>query len=208
MLKKIKKIAYIVLMAALVLTMFSCKPKRRHKWVEVGSDPNPPKIAPGVHPERGSDSDAVPIILVPVTFPLGRDSEGKPQYKKYFYELEELTPDSVDVALKSVGVIDQESLFCDLVINEIHGDNLPNAGPGAVGETLNKIGTVRYVDLSTSLDNSDKYEGKYYPKDLEGLIDQRDIEYCITQTFEENFQLVSCTIEPVGMDEYNKIHGK
>ena len=204
--KNLKKILYILAIMSLALLMVSCKKKPRHKWMEVGADPNPPKVEPGVHPERGSDSNAVPVVLAPVLYPTGRDKNGVAQYKKYFYELDELTPENIDVALKGIGLIDEASLFCDLVIEDVDTEDSQSAGPGAVGQKLNKKGIVRYVDLSTSIDNSDEYEGKVYPKDLAGMIDQNDIEYCITQTFEENFQLVSCDIEPVDMDEYRRVH--
>ena len=211
MIKNIKKITYFVLMLAIVLTCFSCKKKVKHKWIEIGADGKPvetdsAKITPGVHPERGSDSEATKVIIAPVYCPLGRDKNGVAQYKKILYELEELTPDAIDQALKNIGVIDEASLFCDLVISE--SDVIVNAGPGATEAQLTKKGTVRYVDLSSSMDNSDEYEGKYYAKDLENMIDQHDIEYCITQTFEENFQLVSCNITPVEMDEYRKVHNQ
>lgn len=206
MLNKVKRILYVVLIVILALSCFSCAKKRKHKWMEVGADPNPAKVTPGVHPERGSDSDAIPIYLAPIYYPLGRDKDGVAQYKKYLFEMEELTPEYLDQAMKRVGLIDEASLFCDLVIEE--SDVIADAGPGALDSKLTKKGTVRYVDLSTSIDNSDQYVGKYLAKDLAGMIDQHDIEYCITATFQENFQLVSCDIVPVGYDVYNKVHGK
>ncbi len=207
MFKMVKKATYIALITILSLICFSCKKKVKHKWIEVGSDPNPVAITPGVHPERGSESNAVKITLVEIYRPMGRDKDGVPQYKKYFYEMEEtLTPDKLDAAMKEVGLIGEDSLFCDLVLSE--SDEIASAGPGAADSMLTKKGTVRYVDLSSPLDNSDNYAGKHYAKDLEGMIDQTDIEYCITHSFEEAFQLVSCSIEPVDMDEYNKVHNK
>ena len=206
MFSKIKKILYVVLIVAMVASCFSCGKKVKHKWLEVGADTTPVKINPGVHPERGSDSNAIPIILIPVYYPTGRDKEGVAQYKKYLYELLELTPESVDQALKEIGLIDESSLFCDLVISE--SDVIVDAGPGAADSKLTKKGTVRYVDLASPIDNSDKYEGKYVAKDLAGMIDQHDVEYCITATFQENFQLVSCDIVPVDYSVYKEIHGK
>ena len=206
MFNKVKRILYVVLIVTLALTCSSCAKKRKHKWMEVGADPNPVKVTPGVHPERGSDSNAVPVYLAPVYYPSGRDQDGVAQYKKILYEMDELTADNLDTALKSIGLIDEASLFCDLVIEE--SDVIADAGPGATDSKLTKKGTVRYVDLSTSIDNSDEYEGKYLAKDLAGMIDQHDIEYCITATFQENFQLVSCDIVPVDYDVYKKVHGK
>ena len=204
MTKKLKKITYIVLIVTLALMSFACA-KRKHKWMEVGADPNPPKIEPGVHPERGSDSNAVPVYLASIYFPLGRDKDGVAQYKKYFYEMDELTPENLDLAMKGVGLIDESSLFCDLVLEE--SDVIADAGPGAVDSKLTKKGTVRYVDLASNIDNSDNYEGKYLAKDLAGMIDQHDVEYCITASFQENFQLVSCDIMPVEYDIYKQVHG-
>ena len=117
----------------------------------------------------------------------------------------ELTPDNVDLALKEMGLIDESSLFCDLVISE--SDVIADAGPGASESKLTKKGTVRYVDLASPIDNSDSYEGKYLAKDLAGMIDQHDVEYCITATFQENFQLVSCDIVPVDYSVYKQVHG-
>lgn len=204
--RNIRKMLIYTLLVVMVLLSFSCKKKVKHKWIEVGSDPNPAPIAPGVHPERGSASDAVKIVLATIYRPLGRDKDGIPQYKKYLFELEELTPDILNQAFIEVQLIDESSLFCDLLIED--SEEVLNAGPGATDAQLTKKGTARYVDLSSVLDNSDEYEGKYYAKDLVGLIDQSDIEYCITKSFEENFQLVSCDITPVDMDVYNQVHKK
>ena len=202
---KIKKAIYIILIFSLALMCFSCKKKRKHNWIEVGTDPNPVKIEPGVHPERGTDSNAVPVYLAPLYYPTGRDKNGNAQYKKYLYEMDELSPENLDMALKEVGLIDRSSLFCDLVTSE--SDVIADAGPGAANSKLTKKGTVRYVDLGSPIDNSDNYKDKFYAKDLAGLIDQHDIEYCITATFQENFQLVSCDIMPVDIETYNKVHG-
>lgn len=204
--KSIKRAIFVILMLALAATSFSCRKKPKRRLIEVGSNPNPEKITPGVHPERGSDSNAIPVILVPIYFPTGRDKDGIAQYKKYFYEMDTLTPENVDLAMKEVGLIDEDSLFCDLLISE--SDVVVSAGPGASDSMLTKKGTVRYVDLGSPVDNSDNYEDKYYAKDLAGMIDQHDVEYCITQTFQENFQLVSCDITAVDYDVYREIHGK
>ena len=158
MLKRVKKVLYIVLIVTLSLMCFSCKKKVKHKWIEVGADPNPTPVAPGVHPERGSDSNAVPVVLVPIYKPSGRDKDGNPQYTKYLYEMDKLTPENLDSALKEVQLIGEDSLFCDLVLSD--SDVIVNAGPGASDSKLTKKGTIRYVDLSSPLDNSDQYEGK------------------------------------------------
>ena len=109
--KRFRSVLYILLVFILILLCISCKKKVRHKWIEVGSDPNPVKVEPGVHPERGSESNAVPIVLVSIYYPTGRDKDGVPQYKKYFYEMEEMTPDNIDIAMKEIGLIDESSLF-------------------------------------------------------------------------------------------------
>ena len=205
MTNKVKRIIYVVLIATLVLTSFSCKKRTKHKWREVGVDTTNEKITPGVHPERGSDSNAVPVYLAPLFFPVGRNQDGVSEYKKYFYEMDELTADNIDKALKEVGIIDDSSVFCDLVIKE--SKEVAAAGPGASESKLTKSGTVRYVDLASPIDNSDDYEGKTAAKDLVGMIDQADIEYCITATFQENFQLVSCDIEPVDYSVYKQVRG-
>ena len=209
MCKKVKKTLYILLILSMTIMCFSCKKRAKHRWMEPGADLNPVKVTPGVHPERGSDSNAVPVALVPIYYPKGRDQDGQAKYDKIFYEMDgtmaELTPDDVDMALKEVRLIDQSSVFCDLVLSE--SDEIVDAGPGALNSKLTKKGTVRYVDLASPIDNSDDYEGKYFAKDLAGMIDQNDIEYCITATFQENFQLVSCDIEPVDYDEYRRVRG-
>lgn len=206
--KNLKKNLALVGIVVLMICTFGCK-KERHKWIEIGADGNPIEtnvetIKPGVHLERGSESNATKIILAPIYYPIGRDKDGNPKYKKYLYELEELTPESIDLAMKDIALIDESSLFCDLVIED--SEEILSAGPGGKEASLTKKGTVRYVDLGSPADNSDNYEGKYYAKDLVGMIDQHDVEHCITETFRENFQLVSCSIVPVDMDVYREVH--
>lgn len=202
--KQLYKLSYLFVLVLMICLCFGCKKKPKHKWMEVGAEQNPTPIAPGVHPERGTESDAVKIVLAPIYYPVGMDKTGKPQYKKYLYEMEELTPETVDEALKNMRIIDEESLFCDLVIED--SDEVLNAGPGATDSQLTKKGIVRYVDLSSSADNSDQYSGKTKAKDLVGYIGMDDIMYCIKRTFEENFQLVSCDVEPVSMEVYEEVH--
>ena len=207
MYKNLKKISLLLIISILAIGCSSCK-KKKTNWIEVGSDPNPPKIAPGVHPERGSDSNATPVISAAIYIPLGMDRNAMPQYKKFFYDLEELTPENVDLALKARGVIGESSLFCDLLLEDVPAEDRIPAGPGAVGQLLTKKGTVRYVSIEESpLDNSEEYEGKTYQRDLEGMIGPKDVVYCIEKTFEENFHLVSCKFDLVDNDVYKQIHG-
>lgn len=202
MIKNIRKIIYLVLISLMMCSCFSCKKKPKHKWIEVGVKEDQRKIKPGIQLDRGTESDAVPVDLISVYTPLGCDKEGIPQYKKILYEVEKLTPENVDLALKELGIISEESVFFDVVIKE--SNEVQNAGPGSNAAQLTKKGTVRYYDLGSPIDNSDDYEGKYYGKDIEGLIDQTAVMHCITETFSENFQLVSCDIEPVTDEEYKK----
>ena len=210
--KNIKKTLYIVLTVCLAMCCFSCKKKRPMKLIELDKNGKPvidtPVIATGVHPERGYDRNAVQVKTIPILKPTGRDKTGKQQYTKIIYEVEEsqvITADDLDLILKNVGLIGEDSLFCDLVITD--AGTAVSAGPGS-DAVLTKKGLVRYVDLSSPLDNSDDYEGKVAVESQVGMITQTDIEHCITETFMEYFQLVSCDIEPVGMDIYNQVHGK
>lgn len=207
MVKRLKQVIYIMLMLAMALVITSCKKQVKHKWIEVGSDPNPPKVAPGVHPERGSVSDAVPIVSAPIMVPTGRDTDGKMQYVKYFYDMEELTTEGIEEAMKEFNLITPSSLFCNLVIEDVDDPNQDVlAGPGASGEKLTKKGTANYVVLESDLINEDDPD-KYDELTGEGLITREDIEDCIKKTFEENYQLVSCDIKMVTMDEYRSLHG-
>lgn len=207
--RSLKKFIYIILMAFVALTLFSCKKTVKHKWIEVGSDPNPPKVEPGVHPERGTMSDAVPIVSVPIIVPTGKDSDGKMKYTKYFYDLEVLSTEGIEEAMKEFDLITPSSLFCNLVIEDVDDPNQDVlAGPGgATGEKLTKKGIARYVVLESDLINEDD-TSKYDEETQEGLITREDVEECIARTFEENYQLVSCDIEMVSMDEYRRLHGE
>lgn len=207
--RSLKKFIYIILMAFVALTLFSCKKTVKHKWIEVGSDPNPPKVEPGVHPERGTMSDAVPIVSVPIIVPTGRDSDGKMKYTKYFYDLEVLSTEGIEEAMKEFDLITPSSLFCNLVIEDVDDHNQDVlAGPGgATGEKLTKNGIARYVVLESDLINEGD-TSKYDEETQEGLITREDVEECIARTFEENYQLVSCDIEMVSMDEYRRLHGE
>ena len=224
--KKIKKALYILLMMATMLTLFSCKKKAKHKWIEVGSDPNPPKVEPGVHPERGTASDAVPIETAVIYVPVGlqekaiidpnknaESSSGNKQsssknssssknkktaikrdYKTVLYEMEALTAENVDKALKALQVISEDM---QLYSFEIVNDNSVgvSAGPVDKSQALTQKGIVKYVDfISSPLDNSDEYANKLNDKDLIGKIDGVDIMNCITETYASNFNLSSCEV--------------
>lgn len=211
MTKRMKRIISLFLIMIMAITMFACKKQQKHKWIEVGSDPNPPKVAPGPHPERGSDSDAIPIVSTPIIFPTGRDKNGVQQYVKYFYDMEELTPEKLDAAMKEIGpnkegLINKTSLFCDLQIIEDAGEGKA-VGPDSPGAMLTNKGIVRYVVLDSDIINEGVEGATYNKKTLEGMISRDDVIDCVKQTFEENFQLASCEFEEVTMDEYKKIHG-
>lgn len=202
--KRVEKALMLLIIALMIVLSFGCKKKVRHKWIEVGAATISEPMAPGVHPEKGIEADAINIILAPVYYPTGRDKDGAQQFKKYMYELQEKTPETIDEALKNIKLIDETALFVGLEL--VESDVVLNAGPGAEETQLTKKGIVRYANLSSSIENSAEYEGKYYVKDLVGLIDQDAILRSISQTFEENFQLVSCDIEIVDESEYYATH--
>lgn len=204
--KNVRRILYILMLVSMTFLLISCKKQVKHKWIEVGSDPNPPKIAPGVHPERGSISDAVPIVSAPVIVPTGRDSDGRVKYVKYLYDMETLSAEGIDEAMKELGLITDSSLFCNLLIEDIDTDSDSiSAGPGASENAkLTKKGTVRYVVLDSDLVNAEDVSSDDIQ---EGVITMDDVKECIASTFEENYQLVSCDIEMVTMDEYKRLHG-
>lgn len=204
--KNIKKIAYLVGIVALIVLSTACKKKVKHKWIEVGAATFSEPVTPGVHPERGKEADAVPVETIGVYVPLGMDKEGIPQYKKVMYEVDAITTDTVDQALKSCYIIGDDAVFCDLEISE--SDEVLSAGPGAADSMLTKKGLVVYAGLNSPIDNSDEYEGKYYKKDLKGMISVEDIVYCINETFRESFQLVSCETKNIDFDEAKQKYGK
>lgn len=188
--KKNIKISIFLLLCCFML--LSCKKKVRHKWIEVGAPTQSEVVRFGVQ-DREGDKDAVPIYSALIYYPIGRNKLGEPQYKKYIYELEELSQEGIDQGLKYLGVIFPDSVLVDFTI-ENSNQNI-SAGPGGLeGETLNQIGTVRYKNLGSPRDNSDDYEDE---KNKEGMVDIKDIIYCITETYKENFQLVDCYFEPV-----------
>lgn len=215
MLKKIKKILYIVLIVSMVFTLFSCKQKQKHRWMEVGADPNPPKIEPGVHPERGSMSDAVPIQTAIIFVPQGiqerevLDPEnGGKKTKAYrstnksvLYEMEEITPESIDLALKDLKVISEDVIMYSFEIVDVeNGSEI--IGPGEKGDTPERVGVVKYLQyISSPLENADAYEGKELnEKDMVGKIDLQNIIRCVAETFSSNFGLTDCSVYLVDND--------
>ena len=207
MFNNLKRALYIVMAAMFTMSLFACKQTPKHKWMEVGSETDTVKVQPGVHPERGSVSDAVPIVSAIIIVPTGRDVDDKIQSVKYLYDMEELTADGIDEAMKELGLLSSSSLFCNLLLEDVEDSDVL-AGPGADNKEtrLTKKGIVRYVVLESDLVNEGD-EKKYDVETHEGLITNDDIKTCIEQTFEENFQLVSCDIEMVTMDEYNRLYG-
>ena len=224
--KNIKKALYILLLMATMLMLFSCKKKAKHKWMEVGADPNPPKVEPGVHPERGTASDIIQIETAIIYVPVGlqektvvdpsKNAESdngnkqsssknsnngknkktaiKRDYKTVLYEMEELTAENIDKALKALQVISEDM---ELYSFEIVPDNSVgvSAGPVDKSQALTQRGLVKYVDfIASPLDNSDEYANKLNEKDLIGKIDGVDIINCITETFASNFNLSSCEV--------------
>ena len=220
--QSIKKVIYIYLIVSMAVFSFSCG-KRTKSWKEPGSKMIDESITPGVHPERGSISDAVPIYNATIYVPLGMqetevidvdDKTGMPiidektkkakkskrikrDYKVVTYEMNELTPENIDAALKYYGVLGEDAEFYSFEKEDYNGDG-GLAEPGGTGK-LDKKGIVSYVNfISSAIDNSSEYEGKgLNAKDLIGKIDQTDIEYCIIETFASNFKLATCEIKLV-----------
>lgn len=213
MIKSYKKIIYALLVVSMLLSLISCG-KRKHKWVEKGAEQSTESIAPGVHPERGSISDATPIETVIVYVPLGIQEKEeevtnpngskvkvkryKSDYKTVLYDLNEITPESVDMALKDLRVLGEDSEFYSFKLLD-DDENQMSAGPGGSG-VLTKKGLLSYVDyISSPLDNSDDFEGKdINGKDAVGRIGLEDIVHCLTETFTTNFNLTSCEVQLVG----------
>lgn len=204
--KSIKRIS-LLLALAIVIVNTSCAKKMKHKWMEKNpQSEGTPVTRYGVQTSKGTDSNAVPIYLAIITFPAGAGTDGKPKYKHYEYEMDELTEEGLDEALKKYLIVGDDALFCGLEIMD--SEVVENAGPSGEVAQLTKKGVVRYANLSSPLDNSEKYEGKFYGKDIAGMINEDDIATCITQTFAENFQLVSCEIEIVDASYYDNVYKK
>ena len=201
-----KKIFTIFLFLMFIFIMTSCKKRKRGGKV-LGSTPSEP-VSFGVHPERGSNDDEI-AYLVSIYVPTGSNKNGVQKFKKEMYELEELTPKGVDAGLKYFGVISEDSVFCDLRINDSGREE--NAGPGAnQGAKIRNAGLVRYVidtgyDLQSDIVNEEDYESVKITN-FTGRITTEDIVEAITKTFKENFQLVSCELGAVSLAEYKSIH--
>lgn len=213
MIKSNKKIIYVLLIVSILISLCSCS-KRKHKWVEKGAEQSTESIAPGVHPERGSISDATPIETAIIYVPIGIQEKEeeitnpngskvkvkryKSDYRTILYDLNEITPESVDMALKDLRVLGEDSEFHSLKFIDDESNQM-SAGPGGAG-LLTKKGLLSYVDyISSPLDNSENYEGKdLNSKDAVGRIALEDIVHCLTETFATNFHLTSCEVQLVG----------
>lgn len=178
--KMIKKTLYILLMMIMMLTLFSCKKKAKHKWIEVGSDPNPPKVEPGVHPERGTVSDAVQIETAIIYVPVGlqekvvveptankdtnsgnKQSSSKNSSSKnkktaikrdYKTVLYEMEVLNAENIDKALKALEVISEDMRLYSFEVVSDNNVTvpAGPMDKNEALTQKGIVKYVDFISS----------------------------------------------------------
>lgn len=211
-----KKVLTILLMLYIALLVFvGCKSKQKvkHQWREWGAPTVSETVAFGVHPERGSDSNAVPVYVAPIYYPTGRDDKGKPQFKKIMFELDKLNPENIDFALRELEIINPDALFCDIMTKE--SDGLEFVGPGADNSVRAKVlitdGMVRYVVddkhiLGSDLVNEEDYEGITDLVRQKGLITNEDVVLAITNTFKENFQFVNCELGAATYEEYLKLH--
>ena len=207
-----KRIVLSILMILSIICCISgCGPKKKRNWQVYGEATESTPVAFGVHPERGSDSNAQPVYSAIIYVPIGRDAKGESQFRKIMYELNELTPEGLDAAMKDLEIIAPESLYYDFVIEQ--SDQVENAGPGAPeGAVLNKVGNLYYVDelgglgVYSSMTNDEQYEGKT-GKDLEGCIDMDDIHDSMCLTFKENYNLVDCYYWPANENDYIKKYG-
>ena len=237
MYKKIRKTLYILLIMAMTFTLFSCKKRIKNKWVE--KDPQnvaPLVVEPGVHPEKGTASDIVPIETAVIYVPVGMQEKAvvdpnvnkesnnsnnkqssaknsssknkktavKRDYKTVLYEMEELTADNVDKALKALNVISEDMVLYSF--EKVTDESVVvSAGPMDKNQVLTQKGIIKYVDfISSPLDNSDEYKNKLNDKDLIGKIDGIDIKNCIEETFASNFNLSSCELVLVDASGYVK----
>ena len=197
-----KKLISLLIFLMVMMTMASCA-KRKRNWKVVGEEDNKTPIEFGVHPERGTDSNAAKVYVATIYYPLGRDENGKSTYRKILYDMEELTPNGLDLAMKDLGILSLDTLFVDFEIED--SDVTEAVGPGAVGEVLNKMGTIYYVndmdghEIYSALYNFLEYEGK---TNLEGMIDEDDIINAMCYTFKDNYQLVSCGLVPANYQDY------
>ena len=211
-----KLLTILILLYATTLVFVGCKKEKqkgKHQWREYGAPTVSEIPSFGVHPERGSDSNAVPVYVAPIYFPTGRDAQGKPQYRKIMYEMDSLTPFNIDAALRDLEIINPDALFCDIVILDSEGLEL--VGPGADNSKAYKVltadGIVRYVVddkhvLESDLVNEGEYEGIDDVAKQVGMITTEDVIDAITNTFKENFQYADCKLEAATYDEYLKNH--
>lgn len=206
-----KKIGLAVILIFAMLGSLAACSKTKHNWRVVGEATESTPIAFGVHPERGSDSNAQPVYNAVIYYPIGKNEKGVCEFTKIMYELDKLTPEGLDFAFKDLELIAPECLFYDFVIEE--SNQTESAGPGApVGTVLNKSGTILYVndmngnEVYSSLTNDDEYEGKS-GKDLKGEIDIDDVINAMCYTFKENYNLVDCGFVPASEDDYIKKYG-
>lgn len=197
----------------LIFVGCTSKQKRKHQWREWGAPTVSEPVAFGVHPERGSDSNAVPVYVAPIYYPIGRNDKGKPEFKKIMFELDELTAENIDFALRDLEIINPDALFCDILTKE--SDGLEFVGPGADNSSRLKVlledGMVRYVVddkhiLASDLVNEEDYEGIADITRQKGMITNEDVILAITNTFKENFQFVNCELGAATYDDYLKSH--
>lgn len=208
---KRRVIISILMILSIVCFIAGCGSKRKKNWKVFGEATESTPVAFGVHPERGTDSNAQQVFNAIVYIPTGRDSKGESQFRKIMYELNELSPEGLDFAFKDLELIAPESLYYDFEMEQ--AQEVENAGPGApAGTVLNKTGNLYYVDelggrgLYSSMTNDNEYEGKT-GKDLEGMIDMDDVIEAMCLTFKENYNLVDCVYWPANENDYIKKYG-
>lgn len=205
-----KYILALILAIATTTILSGCKKQHKAQWREYGVEENKETVSFGIHPERGTDSNAVPVFTAIIFSPTGLDSNGKSTYKRYTYEMDELTPENIDLALKDYGVIAEDCLFVDLEITDSYLEP-QSAGPGAPGEMLTKEGNVRYVDMpagqgpevySNITNDGDYEEGQ----DTTGKIDMDEVIKAVCLTYQENYQLLTCSWQAANMTDYYNAH--
>lgn len=207
-----KKLLITIIMIISILSIFAgCSKKSKRKWVAVGEATISSPVVFGVHPERGSESNAQPVYNAIIYYPMGKDSNGISQFNKIMYELNELSPEGLDYAMKDLEIIAPECLFYDFVIET--SEEVENAGPGApAGTLINQVGSLYYVDelggkgVYSNLVNDDEYENDN-KKDLKGMIDMDDIYDSMCLTFKENYNLIDCVYWPANENDYIKKYG-
>ena len=199
----------VLMILSIICLACGCGQKKKKNWRVYGEATESTPVAFGVHPERGTDSSAQKVYNAIIYYPTGRDSKGVSQFRKIMYELNELSPEGLDFAMKDLEIIAPESLYYDFVMEQ--SDQVENAGPGApAGAVLNKIGNLYYVDelggmgVYSALTNDGDYEGK---TNQEGMIDMDDIYDSMRLTFKENYNLIDCYYWPANENDYIKKYG-